>query len=256
MPSKRISRRPFISSEEVTVGSLITNINEPEKGAHGCPWPLGQIEDFAVRSVPDMCAATQPTKDTGLSASFTRLFKTPGRGCPDSDDMRPRGGKIYTLKTPRELFRNLSTDKGVKKWLQQQIDEKSDVYLVEGLATLEGNSTSSCMDSEDSYPAQGELICAMRVLKLVFKPFRTKTLESGRLEKNSSWEVFSDCKLLHSQAAEWVEVSDGEESSLGDRDRRAMGDNGHGGMFAFDEDLRERPRSRREEVSWFSDDSR
>ncbi|KAE8423774.1 hypothetical protein BDV36DRAFT_303173 [Aspergillus pseudocaelatus] len=256
MPSKRISRTSFLSSEEVNLGSLITNMNQPELGARGCPWPLGRIEDFAVRSVPDMCAATQPTKETGLSASFSRLFKISIGGCADSDNMLPRGGKIYTLKKPRELFHNLSTDKGVKKWLQQQIGEKLDVYLVEGLATLEGNSSSSCMNSEESYPAQGELICAMRLMKLVSKPFRTKTIESARLEKNSSWEVFSDSKALHTQAAEWVKVSsDGEESSPGDQDNQAMEDNAHGGMFTFDEDIREQPRSRRDEVSWFSDDS-
>ncbi|KAE8168383.1 hypothetical protein BDV40DRAFT_310259 [Aspergillus tamarii] len=256
MPRKRVSRTSFLSSEEVNLGSLITNINEPELGARGCPWPLGRIEDFAVRSVPDMCAATQPTKEKGLSASFTRLFKIPIGGCADSDNMRPRGGKIYTLKTPRELFQNLSADKSVKKWLQQQIGEKSDVYLVEGLATLEGNSSSSCMDSDESYPAQGELICAMRLLKLVFKPFRTKTIESARLEKNSSWEVFSDSKALHTQAAEWVEVSsDGEESCPEDQDNEAMEDNGHDGIFTFDEDLHEQPGSRREGVSWFSHDS-
>ncbi|KAE8141511.1 hypothetical protein BDV38DRAFT_296192 [Aspergillus pseudotamarii] len=256
MPSRRISRTPFLSSEEVNLGSLITNLNQPELGARGCPWPLGRIEDFAVRSVPDMCAATQPTKETGLCASFTRLFKFPIGSCADSDNMRPRGGKIYTLKKPRELFHDLSTDKGVKKWLQQQIGDKLDMYLVEGLATLEGNPSSSCMDSEESYPAQGELVCAMRLMKLVFNPFRTKTIESARLEKNSSWEVFSDSKALHTQAAEWAEVSsDGKESSPGDQDNQVTEDNDHGGMFTFDEDLREQPRSRRDEVSCFSDDS-
>ncbi|GAB1198550.1 hypothetical protein APSETT444_007876 [Aspergillus pseudonomiae] len=256
MPAKRIPRAPFVSSAEVTVGSLITSIREPKLGAQGCPWPLGRIEDYAVRSVPDMYAVTQPTKEPGLSASVSRLFKKPSDSSVGSNDMPPTGGKIYTLKNPRELFHNLKGEKGVRKWLQQRIADKVDVYLLEGLATLEGSSSVCYMNSENSYPAQGELICAIRVLKVVFKPFRTKSIEYARLEKDSSWVVFSDGKPLHPPAAEWVEVSsNGKASSLGDRNHQAVGNNGHAGVCTFDEDRIEQIRGPRDEVSWFSDDS-
>ncbi|OGM49645.1 hypothetical protein ABOM_001859 [Aspergillus bombycis] len=254
MPAKRMLRAPFVSSHEATLGSLITSIKEPKLGAQVCPWPLGKIEDYAVRSVPDMYAVTQPAKEPGLSASISRLFKTGGSA--GSNDMPPTGGKIYTLKKPRELFHNLSGEKVVRKWLQHRIAEKVDVYMLEGLATLEGCSSVCYMNSENSYPAQGELICAIRVLKVVFKPFRTKSIDYARLEKDSTWVVFSDGKPLRPPAAEWVEVSsDGKQSSLGDQNQQAVGENGHGGVFTFDEVRIEQARGPRDEVSWFSDDS-
>ncbi|KAE8373043.1 hypothetical protein BDV26DRAFT_297299 [Aspergillus bertholletiae] len=230
MPGKRISKPPFLPSEEVKLGTLITNIKEPRLGAYECPWPLGQIEDFSTRPVSNMYAITQPTRATGLAASFSRLFKPLMSGSANNDDTPLRGGKIYTLKTPNDHFDNLRRHDGVRKWLQQRIGKRLDVYLVAGLATVEGSSSSSSLDRDDAYPAQGERICAMRVMKLVFKPFNPKAIASARLEKNGSWEMFSGSKALQTQASEWVEAfSDEEDSSIGGQTCANVGDDGHEG---------------------------
>ncbi|KAE8354411.1 hypothetical protein BDV28DRAFT_147142 [Aspergillus coremiiformis] len=266
MPPKPVFKTPFLSSEEIKLGNLIANIKEPELDAQECPWPLHKNKDYTVKRIHDMCAVAH-TKERRLTALVSRLSKTPEPPASGSNDEGPsRGGKIYTLRTPNEYFHNLRKDQGARKWLQEQIEARAlEVYLVAGLATLsQAPPTRGCASNatcEWKYPAWGEQIYAIRVMKVVFKfyqtnLFQTKSVGTAQLEKRSSWKVCSDTTTPFVQPSGWGEESlKGKETSVEDQGDGAEELYGKDGLFPLDEEDCQRPESRKDEVSWFSDDS-
>ncbi|KAF7116145.1 hypothetical protein CNMCM5793_004165 [Aspergillus hiratsukae] len=270
MRDQYIFRAPFLSSQEIKLGNLIPNIKDPELDAQECPWSLILNKDFTIKTIANFHSFFRAEKDVRLAGFLTSLLKASGlHKTANSDEFASARGNIHTLKQPNLFFKSLCQDQGVRKWLQEQIEDGMDVHVVVGFVTfLDAKSagTSGTTDAFQgqgvipvtqalssgfpsdaldiklaggyqakslagrSYFAPGEQIFALRIKKLAFKFYRSKNVANAKLEKDTSWEMISDNRAATGNESEWVEAYfEGESAD------DAMDD--HGDMLQVEDDV-------------------
>ncbi|PLB48630.1 hypothetical protein P170DRAFT_436443 [Aspergillus steynii IBT 23096] len=257
MRSQYIFKAPFLSSDEIKLGNLIPNIRDPELDAQECPWPIALNEDYTVKLIDNFHAFFRSERNVQLSGFLSRLVNVSGqRTTANNDELSSARGNIHTLKKPNAFFQKLCKDQDVRVWLQEQIEDGLDVHFVVGFVTLlnaraaDGTSSSNAFKGQGSIPvtevlaggvpndlldvrlaggyssaeangrsylAPGEQIFGLRVKKLVFKFFRSRSVATAKLEKNTSWELVSGNRAASQQGSEWVQASlAGDEIESGD----------------------------------------
>lgn len=242
MRNQYIFRTPFLSPAEIKLGNLIPNIADPELDTRDCDLSLVLNKDYTVKPISDFRAFFQTKHNTQLTASLSRILRASAvQGSADNSSLDSAKGNIHTLRQPKAFFQQLCQDDAVKAWLQEQIEDGLDVHFVVGYVTFLDARAAGGKESHSSflasggipsgvlgmpgvdvqvagentaenrsgqtYLAPGEQIFALRVKKLVFKTFRSKTVDTAKLEKHTTWQMVCATRSAKKQKQEWLEVS-------------------------------------------------
>ena len=155
---------------EVRPGSFIPNIQEP----------LPDILQYNVEIVEKTLLCS-----TGLSSSwFTTISKSETDPCLNAYRLRES-----TLKNANICFKKLCKEERVQAWLQEQIEQGSEVYFVVGLRTIVDPATSR--EGETTV----ERISGVRVKRVLWSPwgrvfnwfFGSFDIKDVCMEKDSWW---------------------------------------------------------------------
>ncbi|CAI7635644.1 unnamed protein product [Penicillium discolor] len=215
MRNQYIFRTPFLSPAEIKLGNLIPNIADPELDTRDCDLSLVLNKDYTVKPISDFRAFFQTKHNTQLTASLSRILRASAvQGSADNSSLDSAKGNIHTLRQPKAFFQQLCQDDAVRAWLQEQIEDGLDVHFVVGevLGTpgvdvqVAGENTAENRSGQ-TYLAPGEQIFALRVKKLVFKTFRSKTVDTAKLEKHTTWQMVCATRSAKKPKQEWLEVS-------------------------------------------------
>jgi hypothetical protein len=259
MPSRFVLNDQFFSPEDIQLASLIPNIRDPELDALESPTPLTP-KDYTIRVVRDYSTFLQRHTDTRVQLFLSRIAQLfVGRSRRSDIGLSARLGRIYTLRKPGAMFDMLCKDTDVREWLQERIEDRSDVYLVIGLHTLfdtraeEGAQLAQHyagtlelpleevaaapnvgfsggyeqgQDAANSYVAPGEQIWGIRVKKLKFKTFQVHEVDRMRLARDSVWKMAAATRDEPDEYSEFVDAGlEGEESEGQDEYNSAQDDN-------------------------------
>ncbi|GFF40866.1 hypothetical protein IFM51744_08936 [Aspergillus udagawae] len=243
MPSRLVLNDHFFSPEDIQLASLIPNIKDPELDALETPTPL-MPTDYTVRVVRDYSSFLRCHSNARVQVFLSRIAQLSiGRKAPSDFFLSARFGRVYTLRKPKALFNTLCKEQKVREWLQEQIEDGSDVYLVIGLRTLFDTSTEEGAQLAQHYSGQfalpteelaagmsiggtfnvgfsggyehgekainrcvapGEQIFGIRVKKLTFKFFEEHEVDRMRLARNSVWKMAADSRAASDEDSEIV----------------------------------------------------
>ncbi|PGH09863.1 hypothetical protein AJ79_05589 [Helicocarpus griseus UAMH5409] len=141
MSSHLVLPRRFLSAEVIQLASLVPNLKELDLDALEPPIRLGPA-DFTVDTREDYYAFLQSQADSKVQALLSRFLRLSSERMNGTDtQIAAQSGRIYTLRKPAVLFKQLCKEDAVREWLQEQIQDGMDVYFVIGLHTLINGST-------------------------------------------------------------------------------------------------------------------
>ncbi|EHK97467.1 hypothetical protein M7I_6774 [Glarea lozoyensis 74030] len=206
MKSRSIFGIRFFAKEEIQLGNLIPNVKQPDLNNLRSPLP---IRDITVKEVEDL-------------TTFSRSESS-------NDDLVARQGRMYTLNQPKAVFKELCKNRAVRVWLEEQIEERNQVYFVIGVDTLfeartsggeevasqqaanitvpvaealgvpAGGAMDVGLNAEHAhshgthlgYQALGENIYAIRLQKVKFSIWETD-VDSAKLQRGECWYSVPD----------------------------------------------------------------
>ncbi|EPE24161.1 hypothetical protein GLAREA_08011 [Glarea lozoyensis ATCC 20868] len=227
MKSRSIFGIRFFAKEEIQLGNLIPNVKQPDLNNLRSPLP---IRDITVKEVEDLVRSSHANSSIGLGAFLTTLVQTTfSRSESSNDDLVARQGRMYTLNQPKAVFKELCKNRAVRVWLEEQIEERNQVYFVIGVDTLfeartsggeevasqqaanitvpvaealgvpAGGAMDVGLNAEHAhshgthlgYQALGENIYAIRLQKVKFSIWETD-VDSAKLQRGECWYSVPD----------------------------------------------------------------
>lgn len=138
MKSRCVFGTRFFVTNEIRLGNLIPNIQEPDLNDLQCPMPLNN-DVVTIREVDYYLVYLQSQGSYGLSIFLSHLFTaSSNRSYSENDSRLTRRGRIYTLYQAKNTFCKLYDDEKIRRFLKEQIGEENDVHFIVRLQTLFG----------------------------------------------------------------------------------------------------------------------
>ncbi|KAK4960804.1 hypothetical protein LTR66_012869, partial [Elasticomyces elasticus] len=124
------------AKEDVLLASLIPDKRYPGEDALAV-LRLDEEKDVTVRVDKNFKGRMDTGSDSFFKAMVTRLFSMSWESETNSNfQVSADEGRIYALRQPKALFKQLCTLAKVRKWLQEGYLDKQDTYFVIGYRTL------------------------------------------------------------------------------------------------------------------------
>jgi hypothetical protein len=210
-----------ITVEDARLGRLVLRPREPHQDycdPSGTPLILPKVE------VESFKCFSQSLKSTSIQSKLTKFLSAAFNNKKNgSKDISATKVEINKLGNSGVWFKEACKDSRVREWIQESLDQGSNIYLIVGYCILidsqsdfilGGNMSGSAgahfpvplatgnnldVSMVASYERQceekssahfpGQTVCAAQYRKLLFKWLSSKSLENGALEKGNRWKL-------------------------------------------------------------------
>jgi len=132
--------------ESLPLASIVPNVQQPDQDAFPSPqheagkdYPLlKEREDYWVQSQLSLGNLLEESSDTDFKAQVTKLLSSSlTKSATDTQWLSACEVRKYQLRNPKSLFKDLIKRDGMRKWLQNEIEDGTDeVYFIVGYYTV------------------------------------------------------------------------------------------------------------------------
>ncbi|OQN95350.1 hypothetical protein B0A48_18736 [Cryoendolithus antarcticus] len=177
--------------EAVSLGRLVTSIDQPLEGYHKPPFaeapkPIPSIFDYAEHSQQDSRASFTSSVTALLSLAFSKRSASQIR-------IEPRCFKTYAIDNSDAWFDEAISHAETKKWIEKTVLKGKKIYMIVGFCTL--TETQFGQTSLDQQEVQGQMTAPLSLSLTaagVILPFANRDVDPsiqgdfGRLASNST----------------------------------------------------------------------
>jgi len=125
-----------LAKDDVRLGSLVPDIRYPHMDALSIK-ELESEKDFSNNLDQNFEGRLNSEANLSFSLALTTLFSAIFQKVSSEEwVVRAGEGRIYELRKPKDIFKELCKNKETQKWLQEGYVDKQETYMVIGYRTL------------------------------------------------------------------------------------------------------------------------
>lgn len=206
------------AKEDITLASLIPDYRYPNQDAV-VAMTVEKDRDFSTyidKNVQDVfhVASTSPSKLSKLFIKFLHLSPEV-KGALSQWRMQAEECRVYMLRQPRAIFKQLCANSAVRQWLECTVMYGEDAYFLVGYrsavnAKLVHEDLNS--SSQRTFDLTGERIYAVCYRKVSFKFM--KKVDGAYLGRENCWKLFCEDRGPNEDAFMEVDILDEDENDL------------------------------------------